>query len=123
MLSKLYKKRFPGVQVVETDSDTSELIKLSQNSFFATKITFFNELYQLCSRLGVSYNQVLAGLLADGRIAQSHTQVPGPDGQLGFGGECLPKDLFMFDNEFSRRGLVSHLCSAVIDSNLEVKRS
>lgn len=89
----VYETRFPGVQVMEMDSSESEAVKLITNGFFATKIAFFNEMYQLCKSLGLDWDEVMDGVLSDGRIAHSHTRVPGPDGKFGFGGKCLPKDL------------------------------
>jgi UDPglucose 6-dehydrogenase len=93
ILLQLYKSRFPSVQTLLMSSDESEAIKLFTNAFFATKITFFNEIYELSQKHGLDWNTVLAGMLSDGRISHSHTQVPGPDGKMGFGGKCLPKDL------------------------------
>lgn len=92
-LRDLYKSRFKGIPVLEMPSNESELVKLAQNSFFATKIAFFNELRSYSDKLGLNWQSVLEGILSDGRIAHSHTQVPGPDGKRGFGGSCLPKDL------------------------------
>jgi UDPglucose 6-dehydrogenase len=92
-LATLYAKRFPGVPVLRMSSTSSELVKLGQNAFFATKVAFFNELRTLVDASGAKWDDVLAGVMSDGRITHAHTQVPGPDGQYGFGGECLPKDL------------------------------
>jgi UDPglucose 6-dehydrogenase len=92
-LRDLYEARFPGIANKFMSSDESEAVKLMTNGFFATKITFFNEMYRLCEGLNLDWETVLAGILGDGRISHSHTQVPGPDGQFGFGGKCLPKDL------------------------------
>lgn len=92
-LVNLYERRFPGVPCMLMSSDESELVKLAQNGFFATKVAYFNAIYQLAKATGCDFETVRAGILADGRIAHAHTEVPGPDGKLGFGGGCLPKDL------------------------------
>lgn len=89
----LLLERFPGVPIHIMTSHESELVKLTCNSFFALKVMFFNGIQQLCAARELNYGDVLKGVLSDGRIAHSHTQVPGPDGQPGFGGTCLPKDL------------------------------
>ena len=89
----LLLERFSGIPVHIMTSGESELVKLTCNSFFALKVMFFNGIKQLCDARVLSYNAVLQGVLSDGRIAHSHTRVPGPDGQPGFGGTCLPKDL------------------------------
>ncbi len=92
-LNILHHTRFPGIQVQLMSSDESEAVKLMTNAFFATKISFMNEMRGLCDGLGLNWEAVLAGMLSDGRISHSHTQVPGHDGLGGFGGRCLPKDL------------------------------
>lgn len=93
MLRRLYSSRFPGVPIHVMSSDESEAVKLYQNSFFAVKVAFFNEINLLSERLGLDWDAVLNAMLADGRISHNHTKVPGPDGKFGFGGSCLPKDL------------------------------
>lgn len=92
-LIKTYESRFPGVPVLRMSSDESEAVKLGLNSFFAIKLAYFNELRAVCDKIGLNWDSVRAGILSDGRVAHSHTQVPGPDGKRGFGGTCLPKDL------------------------------
>jgi len=68
------------------------LTKYLRNSFLATKVAFFNEVFDLCESAGIDYNQVKALVGEDKRITHSHMQVPGPDGDKGFGGACFPKD-------------------------------
>lgn len=92
-LIETYESRFPGVPVLRMSSDESEAVKLGLNSFFAVKLAYFNELRAVCDKMGLNWDNVRAGILSDGRVAHSHTQVPGPDGKRGFGGTCLPKDL------------------------------
>src|SRR6478752_755295 len=104
-LIALYTSRFPGVQTLLMSSDESEAVKLATNAFFATKISFFNEVHELCQDAHLDWETVLAGILSDGRISHSHTKVPGPDGQEGYGGRCLPKDLAHFVKELKDRDL------------------
>ncbi len=92
-LGRLYHERFPGVPLLLTSSEESELIKLTVNGFFATKVAYFNEVRSLAEKIGANWDTVIEGVLGDGRITHSHTKVPGPDGHYGFGGSCLPKDL------------------------------
>lgn len=87
-------------------SKEAELIKYTRNNFLAVKIGFFNEIYHLCDAIGADYGKVREGVIADSRIGQSHSCVPGYDGHYGFGGTCLPKDTsalakFMDDNDVS----------------------
>jgi UDP-glucose 6-dehydrogenase len=92
-LNELYKRRFPGTQIIQMSSDESEAVKLMINSAFAVKVALFNEFHAYCEATGLDWETVRAGILADGRITAHHTKVPGPDGKCGFGGACLPKDL------------------------------
>lgn len=92
---RLYVSRFHGVPIRVMSSNQSEMVKLGLNSLFGVKLAFLNELNLLCERLGIDWQPVIEGMLGDGRISHSHTKVPGPDGQYGFGGSCLPKDLYM----------------------------
>jgi len=92
-LATLYQHRFKGTPLFIMSSSESEAVKLFQNSFFAVKVAFFNELNELSNKKGMCWAKIQKAMLADGRIAHSHTQVPGPDGKYGFGGACLPKDL------------------------------
>lgn len=94
LLNELYHARFPHAPIRLMSSDESEATKLFLNAFFAVKVSFFNEINSLASALGLDWDVILQGMLGDGRICPSHTQVPGPDGQYGFGGKCLPKDLY-----------------------------
>lgn len=94
-LRDLYRRRFPGVPVHLMSSDESEAVKLFTNAFFAVKVSFWNECRAYADRAGLDWDRVREAVLADGRIAHAHTQVPGPDGKRGWGGACLGKDARM----------------------------
>jgi UDPglucose 6-dehydrogenase len=70
-----------------TDIETAELIKYAANAFLATKITFINEIADLCERVGADVQDVASGIGLDGRIGRKFLHA-GP----GFGGSCFPKD-------------------------------
>ncbi|MBR20294.1 MAG: hypothetical protein CMA64_09170 [Euryarchaeota archaeon] len=72
--------------------EEASIVKYMANSFLATKLTFFNELFELCSKTGANYDTVSNLLGLDTRIGTGHTTVPGPDGKYGWGGHCFPKD-------------------------------
>ncbi len=63
------------------------------NLFFATKVSFLNEMKLVANKTNVNWEQAMAGFVMDGRVGHSHLSVPGPDGKLGFGGSCFPKDI------------------------------
>jgi len=77
-----------------TDLISASLIKYSINTFLSTKVIFFNELFEVFSNSGSKDNweNFIKIMQNDKRIGNSHMQVPGPDGKLGFGGPCFPKD-------------------------------
>jgi|TARA_B110000238_G_C16030076_1_gene397098 nucleotide sugar dehydrogenase len=82
------------VPTFKTDLTTASLLKYTINSFLATKVMFFNDLYKLhqSSSSMASWEQFIDMLTRDPRMGDSHMQVPGPDGKFGFGGHCFPKD-------------------------------
>lgn len=89
--------RHSSVKTVPTfkvDLITASLIKYSINSWLATKVIWFNQLRELYDESGAraSWEQFTTMLNEDPRIGDSHMQVPGPDGEKGFGGHCFPKD-------------------------------
>jgi UDPglucose 6-dehydrogenase len=121
-LAGLYRRRFPGVPVFEVTSDESELVKLAQNAFFLTKIAFWNECRTLADAMNLDWDRVMAAILADGRIAHSHTKVPGPDGKFGAGGACLIKDNANLVTCIESYGLSAAVTRAAHERNLEDRR-
>ena len=93
-VASLFKWRFGySIPIIETDFETAELIKYMNNCFFATKVSFLNEMKLISDKVGSDWEVAVEGFLRDGRIGHSHLSVPGPDGKLGFGGSCFPKDM------------------------------
>lgn len=89
----LFEQRFMNRTFIETDSITAELIKYMNNTFFATKVSIMNEFKLLSDAVGANWELAQYGFASDGRIGDSHLHVPGPDGKLGYGGTCFPKDV------------------------------
>ena len=81
-----------------------------------------NEMRQASDVLGVDWDIALNGLVSDGRVGNSHLDVPGHDGQRGFGGKCFPKDLNAFISLFSEIGVDPTIMRAVWEKNLEVRK-
>ncbi len=86
------------VPTFKTDLITASMLKYTINSWLATKVTFFNELYELFNVSGtkVPWETFTEMLSQDKRIGDSHMKVPGTDGKLGYGGHCFPKDTEAF---------------------------
>jgi UDPglucose 6-dehydrogenase len=86
-----------------------------------TKVLFCNEMYQLCQKMGIDYEEVRTLATLDFRIGVSHTYVPGHDGSLGAGGHCFPKDINNLRNVCRQQGVPEKLFTAVIDRNNEIR--
>jgi len=99
------------VPTFKTDIVSASLLKYTINSWLATKVSFMNELYQLhqASGAATSWAQFTDMLQRDVRIGNSHLQIPGPDGEFGFGGHCFPKDT---------NGLLSYAKQTGVDLNV-----
>ena len=92
-VKKLFEQRFKRKNIIQTDSKTAELTKYMNNTIFATKVSLMNEFKLLCDKIGANWEDALNGFASDGRIGDSHLNVPGHDGKLGYGGTCFPKDV------------------------------
>ena len=84
---------FPNAKIVKTGSKTADMVKYMTNTFLATKVSFANEMKMICDGLDIDYDKVVEYSTYDERLGKSHWAVPGPDGKLGFGGSCFPKDI------------------------------
>ena len=94
LLKQLYSSIFRKTsKIIKTDAKTAELVKYVTNAFLSTKVSFANEIYDLCDGIGLDYDKVIEYSTYDERLGLSHWGVPGPDGDRGFGGHCFPKDL------------------------------
>ena len=91
------------------------------NTFFATKVSFMNEMFQAATTLDVDWQQAMEGFVSDGRIGNSHLSVPGHDGYLGFGGKCFPKDLNAFITLYESIGVKPTIMKAAWEKNLEIR--
>jgi len=117
----LYRDRFKYCHFVKTDYKTAEMIKYFGNIFFAVKVSFANEMKLLCDTIGVDWKIALEGFVADGRVGDSHLNVPGPDGKLGFGGSCFPKDINALMAFAKSIGIDVHTIEGAWKTNLNVR--
>ncbi len=92
-VKNLYRKCYPSASIIKTGSNTAEMVKYFTNCFLATKVSFSNEIRQICEKINVDYDKVVEYGLYDQRIGRTHFSSPGPDGKFGFGGSCFPKDV------------------------------
>ncbi len=98
--------------IVITDLRTAEMIKYASNAFLATKISFMNELADLCECVGADVKEVAAGMGYDGRIGRHFL-----DAGLGWGGSCFPKDVKALAYMSKENGLTPRILDAVTDVN------
>jgi len=106
-----------GVPFVIANIESSEMIKYASNGFLATKITFVNEIAELCERVGADVETVARGMGLDNRINPRFLH-PGP----GFGGSCFPKDTLAVAQIAEEHGMRFELIDAVLSANDRIKR-
>ncbi len=120
-VEKLFRTRFPYTKIIKTDVATAQFIKYMANCFFAVKVSFMNEMFQGARSLDIDWDTAMDGFISDGRIGNSHLDVPGHDGSPGFGGKCFPKDLNAFIRLFQDVGINPAIMKAAWEKNLEVR--
>ena len=101
-----------GVPYVETNIESAEVIKYASNAFLAVKITFINEIANLCDIVGADVNEVAKAMGMDGRISPKFLHA-GP----GYGGSCFPKDTMALVEIFKEHGVQTRLVEAAIEAN------
>jgi UDPglucose 6-dehydrogenase len=106
-----------GAPLVRTDIASAEMVKLASNAFLATKISFINEIANVCEETGADVLEVARGMGLDGRIGPQFLR-PG----IGFGGSCFPKDVSALKQLAGNSGYHFQLLTAVIEVNELQKR-
>ncbi|MEO1657800.1 MAG: UDP-glucose/GDP-mannose dehydrogenase family protein [Pseudomonadota bacterium] len=118
VMRELYRPLFLNeTPILFTSRPTSELIKYAANAFLATKITFINEIADLCEKVGADVQQVARGIGLDGRIGGKFLHA-GP----GYGGSCFPKDTLALTRTAEQSGAPLRIVDAVVESNAERKK-
>ena len=120
-LLNLFNSSFPETPCLVMSSHESEAVKYIANCFLATKVSFFNEIFLLIEKLGIDWQKILEGVVSDSRIGNSHYQVPGHDGDKGFGGTCFPKDINALIKTFESHDIQPKLLRTAWEVNLDVR--
>lgn len=107
-----------GAKIIITDLRTAEMIKYASNAFLATRISFINEIAQICEKLGADVREVARGMGADKRIGPHFL-----DAGIGYGGSCFPKDVLALHHMAASSGCHPQLLQAVMDINRDARRS
>lgn len=102
----------PPVPVVVTDLSSAEMVKYASNAFLATKISFINEVANICDRVGADVTQVAMGIGLDSRIGQKFLQAG-----IGWGGSCFPKDVLALLHTADDYGYEADLLKATVSVN------
>jgi len=121
-IAQLLKIRFgSSTPIIETNFETAEFIKYMNNCYFATKVSFMNEMKLVADKSNVDWHVAVDGFVRDGRVGHSHLAVPGPDGRKGFGGSCFPKDIQAFIEYSKSLGLEASVLQGAWQTNLTVR--
>ena len=120
---RIFKKAFPKVPIVKTSSTIAETVKYFTNAFLAMKVSYANEMYEICKGLNIDYDKVVEYAQYDERLGNSHLEVPGPDGDFGYGGHCFPKDVQAFIKIACANNVHPLMLLATHAKNLEVRRN
>ncbi len=105
-------KSLPQVPVLATDLSSAEMIKYAANAFLATKISFINEVANICDRVGADITQVAKGIGLDSRIGSKFLQAG-----IGWGGSCFPKDVSALVHTADDYGYEAQLLKAAVSVN------
>jgi len=109
----------PTKEYCQTDAKTVELVKYWENTFYAMKVTFCNEMYEICEKMNINYWEARELWLKDPRVNKMHTAVF--KDKRGYGGKCYPKDTNGLVMASKEAGYVPQLLEAMIDSNKRFK--
>ena len=117
----LYKKYFPKSTISISTSNESEIMKLAVNNFYAVKIQFFNEIYLLANKCNSNYEIIKDMMLKNDWINPMHTNVPGHDGKLSYGGACFPKDTNALNEYLKKNNLPNSIINAAVLEQKELR--
>lgn len=118
-MSSLYQSISPNVPIYHTDPTTAEMVKYMANCYLATKVIFANEMYDICEKIGVKYEEVKKMVVADSRIKDTHLDVTTV---RGFGGKCFPKDLLSLRALAKSKGVDTSILDTVWGKNLKLRK-
>ncbi len=119
---ELFQSSLPDCKMfLKCTEEEACLVKYTTNSFLALKTSFFNQIFDICEKTGMSYDAVRQIVSHDTRIGSDHTLVPGPDGYRGWGGHCFPKDTHAFIKWSNTIGAPTSLVESAIEYNKNVR--
>jgi UDPglucose 6-dehydrogenase len=123
IIEKIYQLSFPNAKLIKSSFEEAEMVKYFINAFLCVKVSYANELFNLCDKMNIDYNKVSEIAQYDDRLGNSHFKVPGPDGKFGFGGSCFPKDINSLMHIFNKEDIKSYILKAAWDRNVNEDRT
>jgi len=116
-----YSYNWPNVRIYVVDPEEAIAIKYFRNAFLATKVSFFNEIYDFCKAYDINFDQVQKGVTADNRIGESHSYVWPEEGTRGWGGYCFPKDTSALLKMAEEKNLNLNTLEAAVEYNKKIR--
>lgn len=121
LLVNLYKKFYPKAKISICSCTEAESVKLFCNCFYAIKIQFFTELFLLCEINNIDFNKIKKIMLKNNWINPMHTNVPGIDGQISYGGLCFPKDTNALCSYMDRKNSPNEVLKSVVNERNKMR--
>ncbi len=126
-LDNLFKKLYAHktedeFKILYNTYEEGEIFKYSLNVYFAVKVWYFNEIYEICDKLGVKYDTVKSMYSLDSRIGTYGIDVPGYDGKFSFGGSCLPKETRGMINLQQHLSIPNDTLKALMQRSIELRK-
>lgn len=119
IVEALFRRRWLGIPQYWVSLETAALVKYMRNVFFAVKVGLMNEFDEICKSFEAERSKAMELFMLDARIGRSHYEVPGHDGQPGFGGSCFLKDVNAFLHMARDMEVVPQIVEAAWKSNVQ----
>ena len=116
-----FSYNWPKIKIHVVNPEEAIAIKYFRNAFLATKVSFFNEIYDFCAAYGIDFEQVRGGIAADSRIGESHSYVWPEDGVRGWAGFCFPKDTKALLKMAAEKNINLNTLSAAVYYNTKLR--
>ena len=123
VLRTFYKNNYEDAEISMCSSTESESMKIMCNSFYSSKIMLFNEYYLLCKKNNTDFSKIKKLMLKNNWINEMHTNVPGPDNKLAYGGACFPKDTNALYQYMKKKNTNCRVLESVIEERNELREN
>jgi UDPglucose 6-dehydrogenase len=121
IVEDMYHGWNPHLDIIHTGTKTAEMVKYVRNCFYAVKLSYANEIYQICQKIGLDYDEVIEYTKLSPWAGKQHWSVPGHDGKIGYSGKCIPKDINAFIFFAEQLGIDPKTMKGSWEKNLELR--